>query len=182
MTEWEILKGRKKRKKWRKASFSISFLMLNWIFPGEKGEKCAKLFVIAKYCDIHDMVTENIWSRVPECGYWFSNGTRVCLIRTFDLCMLILSLRTNSRIFLFSGIMSSDDISITSKEELLMPYLTALVDFRENIRKVAREQKIIAILDVCIRFLLFQPGIFVKSMYNYWIIIFTNSDERNTFC
>ncbi|KAK6102952.1 cysteine--tRNA ligase [Brugia pahangi] len=44
---------------------------------------------------------------------------------------------------------SNHDISITSKEEMLMPYLTALVDFRENVRKVAREQKIIGILEEC---------------------------------
>ncbi|MCP9257474.1 Cysteine--tRNA ligase, cytoplasmic [Dirofilaria immitis] len=36
---------------------------------------------------------------------------------------------------------SSYNVSSTSKEELLMPYLMALVDFRENVRKVAREQK-----------------------------------------
>ncbi|VDK85534.1 unnamed protein product [Onchocerca ochengi] len=42
---------------------------------------------------------------------------------------------------------SSRDVSNASKEELLMPYLTALVDFRENVRKVAREQKIIEILE-----------------------------------
>lgn len=49
--------------------------------------------------------------------------------------------------------MSTHDVSITSKEELLMPYVTALVDFRENVRKVAREQKITEILEVGFEFL-----------------------------
>lgn len=52
-----------------------------------------------------------------------------------------------------SSEVSNYDISITSKEELLMPYLTALVNFREQIRKVARERKIIEILEVGFEFL-----------------------------
>jgi len=35
-----------------------------------------------------------------------------------------------------------------TKEELIMPYLTALADFREKVRTAAREQKNVNILQV----------------------------------
>uniref|UniRef100_A0A915PWB8 Cysteine--tRNA ligase, cytoplasmic n=1 Tax=Setaria digitata TaxID=48799 RepID=A0A915PWB8_9BILA len=50
-----------------------------------------------------------------------------------------------------NGLASNHAVSTTSKEELLMPYLTALADFRENVRKVACEQKTVDILEECDR-------------------------------
>ncbi|VDN04473.1 unnamed protein product [Thelazia callipaeda] len=47
--------------------------------------------------------------------------------------------------------MLKNDVLDKSKEELLMPYLTALVEFRENVRKVAREKNVIQILKECDR-------------------------------
>lgn len=35
-----------------------------------------------------------------------------------------------------------------NREELVMPYLQALSEFREKIREIAREKKVIDILDV----------------------------------
>uniref|UniRef100_A0A914WDT4 Cysteine--tRNA ligase, cytoplasmic n=1 Tax=Plectus sambesii TaxID=2011161 RepID=A0A914WDT4_9BILA len=39
----------------------------------------------------------------------------------------------------------------TSKEEILMPYLNALADFRERVRLIAKENKIVGILEECDR-------------------------------
>ncbi|XP_014668021.1 PREDICTED: cysteine--tRNA ligase, cytoplasmic-like [Priapulus caudatus] len=57
---------------------------------------------------------------------------------------------------IFGAIESEDPIGfpLTTEgsqnlEETVMPYLTAFADFREGVRKVAREQKVVAILEQC---------------------------------
>lgn len=38
--------------------------------------------------------------------------------------------------------------STMEKEEILMPYLNALVNYREQVRKIAKEHKVVEILEV----------------------------------
>uniref|UniRef100_A0A1I7TKL3 Cysteine--tRNA ligase, cytoplasmic n=1 Tax=Caenorhabditis tropicalis TaxID=1561998 RepID=A0A1I7TKL3_9PELO len=49
------------------------------------------------------------------------------------------------------GFVSEDDCNGTSfnKEDIVMPYLDALAKFRENIRSIAKEHKVNAILEEC---------------------------------
>ncbi|VDD92361.1 unnamed protein product [Enterobius vermicularis] len=52
---------------------------------------------------------------------------------------------------LFSDSISYGGGPSTSTEALLMPYLTALADFREKVRNIAREHKVAGILEECDR-------------------------------
>ena len=59
------------------------------------------------------------------------------------------AIRASSEEIGFPASSDSDGVDASNREKVIMPYIDAFAQFRDDVRKVAREQKVPDVLDLC---------------------------------
>ena len=69
--------------------------------------------------------------------------------RNFLLLQMFGAIRSSSDEIGFPACSDADGVDASNREKVVMPYIDAFAQFRDDVRKVAREQKVPGVLNLC---------------------------------